>query len=268
MQDVIRLWPNAAPGAVGEEEADVPTLTPVLPPPEARTGTAMIICPGGGYTHLAAHEGGPVGEWLAGLGICAFVLKYRHGPRYLHPAPMLDAQRAIRTVRSRAAEWGIDAQRIGILGFSAGGHLTATAGTHFDAGEANAEDAVERVSSRPDLIAPIYAVISLTQGVGERVARNLLGAEASKELVEEFSNDLRVTAETPPAFLAHTVEDPVVDVEHSVMFAMALRKHKIPFELHLFERGRHGLGLGAAVPGFGQWPAVCATWLRVRGWAR
>ena len=148
----IKLWADAAPGAIGNEPADVPTLTPYLPPRERMTGAAVVICPGGGYQMLADHEGRPVAEWLNSIGVAAFVLKYRIAPRYHHPAPMLDAQRALRTVRARAAEWGIDPRRIGILGFSAGGHLASTAATHFDAGKAGSADVIERVSSRPDLV--------------------------------------------------------------------------------------------------------------------
>src|SRR5258708_22364954 len=154
----IVLWPDGAPGALGKEPTDIPTLTPYLPPREKSTGAAVVVCPGGGYQHLADHECGPVAEWLNSVGVTAFVLKYRLGPTYHHPSQMLDAARAIRTVRARAREWGLDPQRIGILGFSAGGHLAATAGTHFTAGQAEATDPVERVSSRPDLMILIYPV--------------------------------------------------------------------------------------------------------------
>src|ERR1044072_1438876 len=143
------LWPQGAPGALGKEAVDIPTLTPYLAPKEKATGAAIVICPGGGYQHLADHEGRPVPEWLNSIGVTAFVLKYRLGPRYHHPSMFQDAARAIRTVRARAAEWGLDPERVGILGFSAGGHLASTAGTHFDAGKAGATDPVERLSSRP-----------------------------------------------------------------------------------------------------------------------
>src|SRR5947199_10557305 len=152
----IVLWPDGAPGALGRAPEDVPDLTPYLPPRERATGAAVVVCPGGGYQHLADHEGRPVAEWLNTLGVAAFVLKYRIGPRYHHPAMLQDAARALRTVRARAAEWGVDPARIGILGFSAGGHLASTLGTHFDAGSASAADPVERASSRPDLLILIY----------------------------------------------------------------------------------------------------------------
>src|SRR5919202_4288148 len=157
----IILWPGGAPGAVGNTPEDIPTLTPYLPPKEKATGAAVVVCPGGGYTHLAEHEGAPVAEWLNTIGVAAFVLKYRLGPRYHHPAPLQDAARAIRTVRARAGEWGLDPKRIAILGFSAGGHLASTAGTHFDAGRPDAEDPIERVSSRPDRMILAYPVIAL-----------------------------------------------------------------------------------------------------------
>src|SRR5213593_4821017 len=150
-EEPIILWPSGAPGAVGREPIDIPTLTPYFAPKEKATGAAIIVCPGGGYTHLADHEGRPVAEWLNTLGITAFVLKYRLGPRYHHPAPLQDAARAIRTVRSRAAEWKIDPKRIGILGFSAGGHVASTIGTHFDSGKPDASDPIERVSSQTRL---------------------------------------------------------------------------------------------------------------------
>src|SRR5437588_8721902 len=157
----IILWPSGAPGAVGKESNDIPTLTPYFAPKEKATGAAVIVCPGGGYTHLADHEGRPVAEWLNTLGITAFVLKYRLGPRYHHPAPLQDAARAIRTARARAAEWKIDPKRIGIIGFSAGGHLASTIATHFDSGKPDARDLIERVSSRPNLAVLIYPVITM-----------------------------------------------------------------------------------------------------------
>jgi acetyl esterase/lipase len=214
----IVLWAGAgAPGAVGNEPVDIPTLTPYLPPKEKMSGAAIIVCPGGGYTHLADHEGRPVAEWLNSLGITAFVLKYRLGPRYHHPAPMQDAARAIRTVRARAAEWRLDPQRIGILGFSAGGHLASTAGTHFDSGKPDAQDAIERVSSRPNLMILIYPVITMRDKTHAGSKKNLLGAEPTPELVTLLSNDEQVTKETPPAFLVHTMTDSAVPVENSLL---------------------------------------------------
>jgi acetyl esterase/lipase len=245
----------------------VPTLTPYLATKEKATGAAIIVCPGGGYGHLADHEGGPVAEWLNSVGVTAFVLKYRLGPTYHHPAPLQDAARAIRTVRARAKEWGLDPQRIGILGFSAGGHLAATAGTHFGGGQADASDPVERVSSRPDLLILIYPVITMRDATHSGSRKNLLGEQPSAELVTLLSNEEQVTKETPPTFLVHTMTDAAVPVENSMMFAAALRKAGVPFEFHLYERGPHGFGLGTKDPILATWPARCADWLRIHGFA-
>jgi acetyl esterase/lipase len=262
----IVLWPGGgAPGAVGNEPFDIPTLTPYPLPKEKVSGAAIIVCPGGGYTHLADHEGRPVAEWLNSLGITAFVLKYRLGPRYHHPAPMQDAARAIRIVRARAAEWGLDPKRIGILGFSAGGHLASTAGTHFDSGKPEALDAIERVSSRPNLMILIYPVITMRDKTHAGSKKNLLGTEPTPELVTLLSNDEQVTKETPPTFLVHTMTDSAVPVENSLLFVSALRKAGVPFEFHLYERGPHGFGLGAKDPILATWPDRCADWLRLHG---
>jgi len=259
----IVLWPGGAPGAIGNEPLDVPTLTIYLPPKEKRTGAAIIVCPGGGYTHLADHEGGPVAEWLNTLGVTAFVLKYRLGPRYHHPAPMLDAARAIRTVRARAEEWGLDPQRIGILGFSAGGHVASTAGTHFDSGKTDATDPIERVSSKPNLMVLVYPVITMMEKTHAGSKLNLLGATPTPELIGLLSNDEQVTKETPPTFLVHTMTDTAVPVENSLQFVTALRKAGVPFEFHLYERGPHGFGLGTKDPILATWPDRCADWLRL-----
>ncbi len=261
----IVLWPGGAPGAIGSEPVDVPTLTPYLPPKEKMSGAAIIVCPGGGYTHLADHEGGPVAEWLNSLGVTAFVLKYRLGPRYHHPAPMQDAARAIRIVRARAVEWRLDPQRIGILGFSAGGHVASTAGTHFDSGKPDASDATERVSSRPNLMILIYPVITMREKTHAGSKANLLGAAPAPELIALLSNDEQVTKETPPAFLVHTMTDSAVPVENSLLFITALRKAGVPFEFHLYERGPHGFGLGQKDPILATWPDRCADWLRLHG---
>lgn len=267
-QEPIVLWPNGAPGAVGKEPADIPTLTPYFPPKEKATGAAIIVCPGGGYSHLADHEGRPVAEWLNTLGITAFVLKYRFGPAYHHPAPLLDAARAIRMVRERASEWQLDPNRIGILGFSAGGHLASTVGTHFDAGKADAADAIERVSSRPDLMILIYPVISMREFTHAGSKRMLLGENPSEDLVKLLSNDEQVTKETPPAFLVHTADDPGVPVENSLRFAAALRKAKVPVEIHVYEHGPHGFGLGGKDPILTTWPQRCAEWLKLHGFVK
>jgi len=268
------LWPQGAPGALGKAPEDVPTLTPYPAPKEKATGAAIVVCPGGGYGHLSLeYEGREVAVWLNSVGVTAFVLKYRLGPRYHHPSMLQDAARAIRTVRARAAEWGLDPERVGILGFSAGGHLASTAGTHFDAGKADAADPIERVSSRPSVMLLIYPVITMRELTHAGSKKNLLGDNPTPELVALLSNEEQVTKETPPAFLVHTMNDATVPVENTLMFVAALRKAGVPFELHLYERGPHGFGLGTARdnkpadPILSTWPAHAADWLRLHNFA-
>lgn len=274
--ETIALWPKGAPGAKGTDpDKDVPTLTVHRPKAESATRSAVVVCPGGGYGMLAMdHEGKQVADWLNSMGITAFVLKYRLGPRYHHPAMLQDASRAIRTVRADAKKWGIDADKIAILGFSAGGHLASTAGTHFEAGKPDADDPIDRVSSRPDRMILVYPVVALATPYGHRGSlRNLLGNDPPQELVESLSNERQVTSETPPTFLAHTNADKGVPAENSILFALALRKAGVPVELHLFERGPHGLGLGDGIaafkvpvePTFKAWPKLCETWLKNQG---
>ena len=262
------LWPNGAPGAKGDAEGDKPTISIYLPAEGKSTGAAIVVCPGGGYGHLAVdHEGRQVGEWLNSLGVTAFVLKYRHSANgYRHPVPLQDAQRAIRTVLARAAEWNLDPKRIGILGFSAGGHLASTTGTHFDSGKTDAEDSIDRVSSRPDLMVLVYPVISFTSEHTHKGSRkNLLGEDPDEKLVQSLSNDTQVTAETPPTFLMHTSADTAVPPENSVLFYLALRKAKVPAEMHIYETGQHGVGLAQKDPVLSSWPERCADWLQLRG---
>jgi len=261
------LWPQGAPGAVGTEDADKPSLTLYLPPADKATGTAVVVCPGGGYGFLAVdHEGQQIAEWLNSLGVAGFVLRYRIAPRYHHPAPLQDAQRAIRTVRARAAEWKIDPGRIGMIGFSAGGHLTSTAGTHFDAGQASAEDPIERASSRPDFLILCYPVISMGPLGHGGSTHNLLGEHPDPALVENLSNEKQVTAQTPPTFLFHTSDDNAVPVENSVMFYLALKKAGVAAEMHVYEHGRHGVGLAKDDRVLRSWPNLCAEWMRAHGW--
>lgn len=267
------LWEGKAPGALGETDKDKPTLTIYLPPADKANGTACVVCPGGGYAVLAdEHEGKQPAEFLNKLGVTAFVLKYRVAP-YKHPVPMQDAQRAIRTVRARAKEWNVNPDRIGIWGFSAGGHLASTAATHFDDGQKDAKDPIERVSCRPDFAILCYPVITMTDTPtthkGSR--KNLLGDNPSEELVKLLSNDQQVTDKTPPTFLFHTNADTGVVPENSVLFYLALRKAKVPAELHIYEKGRHGVGLASGVgaapkdPVLGTWPDRLAAWLEGRG---
>lgn len=262
------LWPAGAPGAKGDAANDKPKLIIYLPDAEKATGASIVVCPGGGYGGLAmGHEGDEIGKWLNSIGIAAFVCDYRHrGKGYGHPAPLQDAQRAIRTVRSRAQEFGVDPQRIGVLGFSAGGHLASTAATHFDSGKADAEDAIERVSCRPDFAVLCYAVIAFdTDYTHKGSQHNLLGKEADKALVESLSNEKQVTSDTPPTFLWHTTEDTAVPPQNSVHFYLACVKHKVPAELHIYEKGPHGIGLAAKFPGASQWSKSLEVWLGARG---
>ena len=262
------LWPKGAPGAKGDSDNDKPTLSISLPAADKATGAAVVVCPGGGYGGLAmSYEGTEVGEWFNSFGVAAFVLKYRHkGSGYQHPAPLEDAQRAIRTVRARATEFKVEPDRIGILGFSAGGHLASSAGTHFDKGKADSPDSIERVSCRPDFLILCYPVISFTAPFTHQGSRkNLLGENPDPKLVESMSSELQVTSETPPTFLWHTNEDTGVPPENSAVFYLALRKAKVPAEMHIFEHGRHGLGLAKGIPAVSSWPDRAADWMRGRG---
>lgn len=267
----IPLWVNGAPGARGEADADRPTLTVYAPFVRSRgpdtVDTAVIVAPGGSYAHLAAnHEGRQVANWLNALGVTAFVLKYRVGPRYHHPIELGDAQRAIRLVRARAAEFFVSPERIGMMGFSAGGHLTATAATHFDAGNPAAADPIDRMSSRPDFIILGYPVISMNAPYVHTTSRSmLLGDHPDAKLLDSLSAELQVTAQTPPAFLFSTSADATVQVENSVLFYQALHKAGVPAELHIFEKGPHGIGLDLQDAVLGEWPTLLANWLRSRG---
>lgn len=268
--DPVPLWPNAAPGALGTAEHDIPTLTPYLPAPEKATGAAIVICPGGGYGGLAAHEGPAYAEWLAENGVAGFVLKYRLGSKgYRHPAMLNDVARAIRLTRSKAAEWKIDPKRVGVMGSSAGGHLASTILTHFDAGKADAGDAVERESSRPDLGILCYPVITMGAETHGGSKKNLLGDNPPAELVELLSNEKQVTPQTPPTFIFHTWEDKAVKVENALLFAGALTKNGVPFDLHIYEKGVHGIGLGnrGGAP-MHPWTQDCLYWLKVRGFVK
>ncbi len=264
------LWPDAAPGALGHAPTDIPTLTPFLPEKEKATGAAIVICPGGGYGKLAPHEGAGYARWLSENGVAAFVLKYRLGTNgYHHPAMLQDAARALRTVRARAGEWQIDPHRIGIMGSSAGGHLAATLLTHFDEGKADAGDPIERVSSRPDLGILCYAVITMGDNTRAGSRTNLLGQNPSPALIDELSNEKHVTKNTPPCFLWHTWEDGAVKVENTLAFAAALRAQGVPFDLHIYQHGGHGMGLGKDAPAvLHPWAADCIYWLKGQGFVR
>jgi acetyl esterase/lipase len=277
---VVPLWEGKAPLAIGDSDADKPSLTVHLAPKDKATGAAVVICPGGGYGFLAAdHEGKQVAEFFNGLGVHAFVLKYRivtkDRPGPLGKAPLLDAQRAIRLVRARATDHGIDVQKVGICGFSAGGHLASTAATHFDEGDKDAADPIDRAGCRPDFCVLGYPVVTMEDGVTHAGSkRNLLGAKPDLKLVEEFCNEKQVTAKTPPTFIFQTDEDTAVPAENAVRFYLALRKAKVPAELHVYEKGRHGVGLGRDPKWTGKstytegWPDRLAEWLKLHKLAK
>lgn len=266
--EVVVLWPEGAPGAVGKEDVDRPELRIYLPAKEKANGTAVVICPGGGYRALATdHEGTQVARWMNERGGAGFVLKYRLGNRYQHPAPLQDVQRAIRYVRVNAEKLGIGKDRVGVMGFSAGGHLASTAATHFDDGQKDAKDAIDQQSSRPDFVILGYPVISLAESYSHGGSRKaLLGDKPDEKLVDLLSNERQVTSETPPTFLFHTADDSGVPVENSLAFFAALRKAKVPAELHVFETGPHGVGLAPGSKALSQWTALLETWLRQGGW--
>jgi acetyl esterase/lipase len=264
----VPLWQGQAPGQQGTAPEDIPTLTAYIPSVNP-TKTAVVIAPGGGYVHLAIDkEGTSVAEWLNARGIAAFVLKYRLGPKYHNPIELEDAQRAIRTVRSEAAQYGYSPDHIGMWGFSAGGHLTASAGTHFDSGDASASDPIARQSSRPDFLILAYPVITMLDPyvhAGSR--RYLLGDTPDSALLNKMSAELNVTKDTPPTFLFSTTDDKTVPVMNSVMFYSALVKAGVPAEMHLFQHGAHGSGLDEGNPELSVWPDLLIKWMRERGYA-
>jgi|YelNatPaOPRAMG01_1025707.scaffolds.fasta_scaffold37009_4 acetyl esterase/lipase len=268
-RQVAPLYDEAAPRSLGDQPEDIPALTwyPVKSGKAHRS--AIVVCPGGGYGALADHEGKPIAEWLNTLGVSAFVLKYRLGPKYHHPTMLEDAARAIRTVRANSETFQVDKDKIGILGFSAGGHLASSISTHFDNGNPQSSDPVERVSSKPNAAILIYPVISLTQPYTHQgTLNNLLGDNPTEELLDFMSSEKQVTSETPPTFLVTSWEDEVVPMENSLLFAEALRRAGVPLELHVYERGPHGFGLGDEASEYGTWPMLCANWLGIRGFRK
>ncbi|MFT4549052.1 MAG: acetyl esterase/lipase [Verrucomicrobiales bacterium] len=282
----VPLWPAGAPGAPKPEKPEEstnrdgilivgkiqqPTIRTYLPPKDKATGAAVVILPGGGYSIVAmGHEGYDVAKWLNSIGVAAVVVKYRvsNDPSYgyQHPVPLLDAQRAIRLTRSKSEEWGIDPERIGVLGFSAGGHLASTCGTLFDRNlMVRDRDAIDRLSSRPNFMVLVYPVISTTKPFGHSGSKNnLLGAEPDPDVVRLLSSELNVTDKTPPTFLVHAHNDPVAS-ENSVYFYLALKNSKVPAEMHLYETGGHGFGLGRSGDLVSTWPQRCEDWMRARG---
>jgi acetyl esterase/lipase len=263
----LRLWPEAAPGAIGTQDNDIPTLTLHRPDPQQAQPTAVVVCPGGGYAgHAMDHEGRQIADWLNSLGITACVLKYRLGPRYHHPAMIDDAQRAVRIVRANAKPWNIAPDKVGIIGFSAGGHLASTAATLDPSPTGNIGDAISEQPSRPNFAILIYPVIAMATEYGHAGSRrNLLGENPDPKLVASLSTERRVTSDTPPCFLVHSGEDKAVPPENSLLFYQALRQAGVPAEMHIYERGPHGFGLGGNDAALSTWPTLCAQWLTTHG---
>ena len=256
----IPLWPSVPPFCKGDQPGiDLPTITPYFPPVWKANRKAVVIFPGGGYGHLAEHEGRGYAEYLAQQGYHCFVVKYRLGEKYHHPAELSDAARGVRMVRAAAGELGLRSDCIGVMGSSAGGHLAATLGTLSDqAAKTEDEGETAAVSSRPDWMILCYPVITADQEFCNVYSFNyLLGADAPEAVRQELSLEKRVSAQTPPAFLWHTMEDGAVPVENSMMFAQALRKAGVPFELHIYQKGPHGRGLFSGHP----WAEECVRWM-------
>jgi len=268
----IPLWDGAAPGSVGNTPEDKPHLEFFGASPDAKLKdglrTAVLVYPGGGYNHLAYDkEGSRIAEWLNLQGISAFVVTYRLSPRYFYPAPILDGERAVRWVRAHAAEYGIASDRIGVWGFSAGGHLVGVLGTRFDAGKPDAADPVDRVSDRPDFAISSYGGLTLEKGVAKNGAMSgLLGPNPSPEVLAQMSPSQNVSKDSPPYFLYATQTDQSVPVLSSVVFYQALTRAGVPAELHLFEQGPHGTALGGSYPALSIWPQMLTNWLRLHGW--
>lgn len=261
----LPLWPSPAPGALGQKPQDTPSLTAYLPDADKRNGSSMLILPGGGYGGLASHEGKGYAEWLVAQGVTCYVLQYRLGSHgYRHPRMLEDAARGLRTVRAWARRDGLDPSRIGIIGSSAGGHLASTLLTHFDSGKPDDADLIERESSRPDLGILCYPVITLGEFTHQGSKHNLLGEKPPADLVQFLSNEKQVTAQTPPCFIWHTAEDGAVPVENALLFAAALRKAGVPFDLHIYEKGGHGLGLPSQNKNAPPWDADLLYWLGKR----
>lgn len=268
----IPLWGNKIPGPVSMDPANIPTLTIHLPPADKANGTGVVVCPGGGYSGRAVgHEGKEIADWLNARGVAAFILKYRTVNESkikppLEPGPMLDVQRALRLVRARSKEYKVNPERIGVWGFSAGGHLASTAATHFDKGDPKAADPIDQVSCRPDFAILAYPVITMGKSTHGGSKNNLLGPNPSAEKLEFYSNEKQVTAQTPPTFLFHTVEDKAVPIENSRLFKTACEKHGVPVRLVEYEKGQHGVGLGTKtnLP-LREWPNQLEAWLKERG---
>ena len=266
----LQLWPSGAPEIQGTPAADLPTLTVFLPQKGKATGSAVIVAPGGAYVNLASNlEGRQVADWFTSQGMTAFVLKYRLGAKYLYPIPLQDAQRAVRLVRSSAAAYGFLPDRIGMVGFSAGGHLAAAAGTLFDGGKPDASDPLERLSSRPDFLVLGYPWLNAMQPSGHYITYcsmiKTIPPATCKLDEQKYTPSLHVTSQTPTTFIYSTSDDRTVPISASVDFYNALIAAGVPAELHIFRHGDHGSGMGEGSAALDQWPALLAQWLRDQG---
>jgi acetyl esterase/lipase len=266
----LQLWPSGAPEVANTSPADLPTLTVFLPQKGKGTGSAVIVAPGGAYLRLASNlEGRQVADWLTARGVTAFVLKYRLGAKYLYPIPLQDAQRAIRLVRSSAAAYGFAPDRIGFMGFSAGGHLAGATGTFFDAGKADSSDPLERLSDRPDFLILGYPWLNAMQPSGNYITYcsriTTVPPETCKLFEEKYTPSLHVTAQTPTTFIYSTTDDRTVPISASINFYNALLAAGVPVELHIFRHGEHGSGLGAGMAALDLWPVLLEQWMRDQG---
>lgn len=266
------LWPGIPPHSTFEGDGDVPKLI-ITKMKSPKPTAAVVILPGGGYNgHAMDHEGYQIAEWFHSLGVRSAICTYRlrgkgnNGKGYGHPVPMMDAQRAIQTIRARAKELNVDPNRIGVIGFSAGGHLCSTVSTHFAEVDESSNDPIAKVSSRPNFSILCYPVIAFGKPYTHQGSqRNLIGTNPDPKLVELLSNAKQVTEQTPPTFLFHTTEDTVVPVENSIDYFAACQQKGVPAELHVFPKGRHGVGLARNLPGASQWPRLCEQWLTQLG---
>jgi acetyl esterase/lipase len=266
----LQLWSTGAPQVAGTDTADLPTLTLFLPQKGKGTGSAVIVAPGGSYLGLASNlEGRQVADWFTSRGVTAFVLKYRLGAKYLYPIPLEDAKRAVRLVRSLASVYGFAPERIGFVGFSAGGHLAATTGTLFDAGVPDSADPVERLSSRPDFLVLGYPCLNAMQPSGNYITYcsmiKIIPPETCKLYEQKYTPSLHVTSQTPTTFIYSTTDDRTVPISASVNFYNALIAAGVPAELHIFRHGEHGSGMGAGIAALDLWPVLLEQWLRDQG---
>lgn len=282
--EVLTLWPNGVPGSIQSEtynessdskdnwtkasKVTNPRIDCYLADEAINTGTAVVVCPGGGYSVLAiGHEGRDIALWFNKMGISAFVLKYRLPSDEImvdkSVGPLQDVQEAIRTVRRNAVKWKINPEKIGVMGFSAGGHLASTASTHFNE---KVYTPIDTTSARPDFSILIYPVVTMDTAFTHKGSRvNLIGENPTEEQVKRFSNELQVNAQTPPAFLVHSLDDRVVPVQNSINYALNMKANKVACELHIYPYGGHGYGLGRSERTESTWPEACKKWMIVEG---